>query len=77
MTDAPKRRGRPPKVRPADAPPPAWASDPWSAVRAVPTPTTRIRVRAMVLQQAWQYPDGVQWRTLPVVAPDAPDWEDA
>ncbi len=58
----PKRRGRPPKV-PMD--PRAWLVG----------PTTRLRLKAGRIQQAWQHHNGTQWRDLPAVADDAPDWE--
>jgi hypothetical protein len=84
MTDAPKRRGRPRKVRPemAGALPPL-TFDFWEklaeirAAYAAAEPTPRIRMKSGVgLQQAWRYATGTQWRTLPVVPADAPDWED-
>lgn len=43
-----------------------------------PHPTPRLRHKAGVgVQQAWQHAHGTQWRPLPVVAADAPDWEEA
>ena len=69
-TNSPKRRGRPPKPR-------AWVDDPWSATRAQsPYPTRHMRIRAGVIEQAWQHPAGIAWRPLPVVPDDSPEWED-
>lgn len=49
----------------------------WRAGRADPVPTQRYRFKGGAMQQAWQHPTGVQWRPLPIVPADAPDWEDA
>ena len=69
MTDQPKRRGRPRKV-------PVF--DPWAELSNIrnDSPTPRLRVKDGAIQQAWQHPNGIQWRTLPVVSADAPDWEE-
>lgn len=64
MTDQPKRRGRPRKE--------TVVAQQSGAVVA----TTRLRVKGAFIQQAWQHPNGIQWRTLPVVSADAPDWEE-
>jgi hypothetical protein len=75
MTDAPKRRGRPPKVIVGAREAAAMADD-------APFPTSAMRIKAEALgmhtlQQAWRHATGTQWRPLPVVPADAPDWEDA
>ena len=70
MTDAPKRRGRPPKKAPED-----WVAD--KRFHVLPQPVPYFRIKAGAIQQAFAHPTGTQWRALPVVAPDAPDWEDA
>ena len=87
MTDAPKRRpGRPRKwvddpwsaVVPSQATLAAARDDVIASFLGTrePTPTARIRIRAGVVQQAWQHPTGIEWRPLPVVPDTAPDWED-
>ena len=43
---------------------------------APPVATARLRLRAGVLEQAWQHPTGTAWRAVPVVPDTAPDWED-
>ena len=65
MTDQPKRRGRPPKVRPA---PPSEIELAVMSELDPPFPTNCMRIKAGTLQQAWQHATGTQWR---------PDWEDA
>lgn len=83
MSDQPKRRGRPPKVRvetfrgiPVPLKP---FGDPAAGGGAstVCEPTCVLRIKAGALQQAWQHATGTQWRQVPVVPADAPDWEDA
>ena len=74
MTDAPKRRGRPPKVWTG----PTDAAMLGAAPGFAPSrPTQCLRIKAGALQQAWQHATGTQWRQVPVVPADAPDWEDA
>lgn len=60
-------------------------SAPWGAGKTVTfapikpreaTATMRLRVKDGLIQQAWQHENGIQWRTLPVVSADAPDWEE-
>ena len=86
MTDAPKRqRGRPRK-----APGVAFilpehpdqhrynlAQSAQLERDTAPWPTHRLRIRAGAIQQAWQHPTGIEWRAVPVVPDNAPDWEDA
>jgi hypothetical protein len=45
---------------------------------AVPTAALRFKrfAGATLLQQAWRHPGGTEWRTVPMVPEQAPDWED-
>lgn len=80
MTDQPKRRGRPRKAGPEGEI--ATAEKAMADILSVPTAHLRVKMPARYsmegafIQQAWQHPNGIQWRTLPVVSADAPDWEE-
>lgn len=69
-------RGRPRKVLGADDAGTMALRQKLAELTAMPT--TRLRHKPGVgIQQAWQHPAGIEWRSLPVVAADAPDWEGA
>lgn len=49
------------------------------AAPSAPVPTMSLRQKrvgaALVMQQAWQHADGLEWRDLAVVPEAAPNWE--
>lgn len=75
--DAPTFQGIPVPLKPFDPLSGSSASGGWGFTVCEPRPLARFRRKGGVLQRAWQHPTGTQWRDVPAVADDAPDWEDS